>query len=98
MRPLKDQKSADSVRIQLRNLSKTIGRQTSTKITTDFPAAEMKPLLVNQQCVVYFDNVYICGSPFVMSRTDAQNGLDMVFNISCGLLMLRFIVIYVSLS
>jgi hypothetical protein len=25
-------------------------------------------------------NVYICGSPFVMSRTDAQNGLDMVFN------------------
>jgi hypothetical protein len=26
-------------------------------------------------------NVYICGSPFVMSRTesDAQNGLDMVF-------------------
>jgi hypothetical protein len=29
-------------------------------------------------------NVYICGSPFdfVMSRTDAQNGLDMVFNIN----------------
>jgi hypothetical protein len=26
-----------------------------------------------------FRNVYICGSPFVMSRTDAQNGLDMVF-------------------
>jgi hypothetical protein len=25
-------------------------------------------------------NVYICGSPFVMSRTDAQNGLDMVIN------------------
>jgi hypothetical protein len=24
-------------------------------------------------------NVYICGFPFVMSRTDAQNGLDMVF-------------------
>jgi hypothetical protein len=24
-------------------------------------------------------NVYICGSPFVMSRTDAQSGLDMVF-------------------
>ena len=22
-------------------------------------------------------NVYICGSPFVMSRTEAQNGLDM---------------------
>ena len=27
----------------------------------------------------YLGNVYICGSPFVMSRTDAQNGLDMVF-------------------
>jgi hypothetical protein len=27
-------------------------------------------------------NVYICGSPFVMSRTDAhaKNGLDMVCN------------------
>jgi hypothetical protein len=24
-------------------------------------------------------NVYICGPPFVMSRTDAQNALDMVF-------------------
>jgi hypothetical protein len=26
-------------------------------------------------------NVYFCGTPIVMSRTDAQNGLDMVFNI-----------------
>jgi hypothetical protein len=25
--------------------------------------------------------VYICWSPFVMSRTDAQNVLDMVFDI-----------------
>ena len=25
-------------------------------------------------------NVYICGSPFVMSRTDAQNGLYSIFN------------------
>ncbi len=25
-------------------------------------------------------NVYICGSPFVMSRTDAQNGLYRIFN------------------
>jgi hypothetical protein len=25
-------------------------------------------------------NVYICRSPFVMSRTDAQNGLDITFN------------------
>ena len=58
MLPFKDQKSADSVRRQLRNLSKTIGRQiqpvyTSRKIAADFPAAETKPPLVNQQCVVY---------------------------------------------
>jgi hypothetical protein len=25
-------------------------------------------------------NVYICGSSFVMSRTDAQNGLYSIFN------------------
>jgi hypothetical protein len=24
-------------------------------------------------------NVYICGFPFVMSRTDGQNGLHMIF-------------------
>jgi hypothetical protein len=32
-------------------------------------------------------NVYIYGSPFVMSRTDTQNGLDMVFkftSLNCG--------------
>ena len=27
-------------------------------------------------------NVYIWGSPFVMSRTDAQNGVDIIFNFS----------------
>lgn len=27
-----------------------------------------------------FGNVYICGSPFVMTRTDAQNGVYSVFN------------------
>jgi hypothetical protein len=26
-------------------------------------------------------NVYIWGSPFVMSRTDAQNGVDIIFNL-----------------
>jgi hypothetical protein len=25
-------------------------------------------------------NVYVWGSPFVMSRTDAQNGVDIIFN------------------
>jgi hypothetical protein len=27
-------------------------------------------------------NVYIWGSPFVMSRTDAQNGVDIIFKLS----------------
>ena len=27
-------------------------------------------------------NVYICGSPFVMSRTDAQNGLYSIYNVN----------------
>ena len=26
------------------------------------------------------DNVYIWGSPFDKSRTDAQNGVDIIFN------------------
>jgi hypothetical protein len=29
-------------------------------------------------------NVYICGSPFVMSRTDEQNRLGMIFNVGPG--------------
>ena len=28
-----------------------------------------------------FGNVYIWGSPFVMSRTDAQNGVDGIFKV-----------------
>jgi hypothetical protein len=27
-------------------------------------------------------NVYIWGSPFVMSRTDAQNGVDIIFKLA----------------
>ena len=70
MLPFKDQKSADSLRRQLRNLSKTIGRQiqpvyTSRKIATDFPAAETKPPLVNQQCVVYLFKCDLCDADYV---------------------------------
>ncbi len=28
-------------------------------------------------------SVYNCGCPFVMSRTDAQNGLDLIFKEAC---------------
>ena len=46
-------------------------------------------MLVNEYKPEFYDrkvrkmrnlgNVYICGSPFVMSRTDAQNGLYSIF-------------------
>ncbi|XP_028413786.1 uncharacterized protein LOC114536633 [Dendronephthya gigantea] len=68
--PFKDQKSADSVRRQLRNLGQTIGKQiqpvyTSRKIAADFPAAETKPPLVNQQCVVYHFKCDLCDADYV---------------------------------
>jgi hypothetical protein len=70
MLPFKDQKSADSVRRQLRNLSKTIGREiqpvyTSRKIAADFPTAETKLPLVSQQCVVYLFKCDLCDADYV---------------------------------
>ena len=70
MLPFKDQKSADSVRRQLRSLSKTIGRQikpvyTSRKIAAEFPVTEAKPPLVNQQCVVYLFKCDLCDADYV---------------------------------
>ena len=70
MLQFKDQKSADSVRRQLRNLSKTIGRQIhpfhkSRKIAADVPAAESKPPLVSQQCIVYFFKCDLCDADYV---------------------------------
>ena len=45
-------------------------------------------------------NVYICGSPFVMSRTDAQNGLYNIFKESIlsylGDFNLSFNIIYLK--
>ena len=47
-------------------------------------------MLVNEYKPEFYDRevrkmrnlgkIYICGSPFVMSRTDAQNGLYSIFN------------------
>jgi len=61
--PFKDQKSADSVRRQLRDLGKKIDhllqplslkkRTQEDFIREDLKATETKHLLVNQQCVVY---------------------------------------------
>jgi hypothetical protein len=39
-------------------------------------------------------SVYFCGSPFVMSRTDAQNGLHMVFKRFGNTLLMIYIYLY----
>ena len=54
--PFKDQKSADAVRKQLKDLSKKIETEpvyTSPKIGDKLKLQEEKPPLVNHQCVVY---------------------------------------------
>ncbi|KAL9950753.1 hypothetical protein ACROYT_G043308, partial [Oculina patagonica] len=56
--PFKDQKSADAVRKQLKDLGKKIGTElqpvyTSAKIGDKLKLQEEKPALVNNQCVVY---------------------------------------------
>ncbi len=38
---------------------------TSRKIAADFPAAETKPPLVNQQCVVYLLKCDLCDADYV---------------------------------
>ena len=65
--PFKDQESADSVRRQLSDLGKKVDRVlqlvfTSRKISEDLKVTETKPLLVNQQCVVYEFQCYSCDS------------------------------------
>ena len=56
--PFKDQKSANVVHRELRNLGRKIGHVlqpvfTSRKIPEHFRVTETKPSLVTQQCVVY---------------------------------------------
>ena len=56
--PFKDQKSADAVRKQLKDLGKKIGTEiqpvyTSAKIGDKLKLQEKNPALVNNQCVVY---------------------------------------------
>ena len=68
--PLRDQKSADSVRRQLSDLSKKIDRVlqpvfTSRKISEDLKITETKPSLVNQQCVVYEFQCNSCDSNYI---------------------------------
>ena len=70
--PFKDQKSADSLRRQLSDLSKKIDRVlqpvfTSRKISEDLKITETKPSLVNQQCVVYEFQCNSCDSNYIFT-------------------------------
>ena len=68
--PFKDQKSANSVRQQLGDLSRKINVDispvyTSRKIKDEIKVRENKPPLVNQQCVVYNFQCNLCDAGYV---------------------------------
>ena len=68
--PFKDQKSADIVRRQLRDLSIKIGKTLqpvfiSRKIENDVKIQEKKPPLINQQSVVYRFKCGLCDASYV---------------------------------
>jgi hypothetical protein len=69
--PFEDQKSADIVRRQLTGLGSLIGKTLqpifrSRKIKDEVQALEIKPPLVNQQCVVYkFKCDDLCDADYV---------------------------------
>ena len=68
--PFKDQKSADSVRRELSDLGKKIGRVlqpvfTSRKMSENLKVTKTKPSLVNQQCVVYEFQCNSCDSNYI---------------------------------
>ena len=68
--PFKDQTSANAVRRQMRDLSHKIGTTlqpvfTSRKLEQDLKPREIKPPIVNQQCVVYSFTCDLCDSDYV---------------------------------
>ena len=68
--PFKDQKSADAVRKQLKDLGKKIGTEiqpvyTSAKIGDKLKLQEKKPALVNNQCVVYSFKCDQCDADYI---------------------------------
>ena len=68
--PFKDQKSANSVRRQLGDLSRKINVDispvyTSRKIKDEIKVRENNPPLVNQQCVVYNFQCNLCDAGYV---------------------------------
>ena len=68
--PFKDQVAANAVRRQLRDLSHKIGPTlqpvfVSKKLGQDLKPKEIKPLIVNQQCVVYHFSCDLCDADYV---------------------------------
>ena len=68
--PFKDQASADILRTQLKDLSQKINTTiqpvfVSHKIERDLKLREVKPPVVNQQCLVYLFNCDLCDAGYV---------------------------------
>ena len=68
--PFKDQVAANAVRRQLRDLSHKIGPTlqpvfVSKKLGQDLKPKEIKPSIVNQQCVVYLFSCDLCDADYV---------------------------------
>jgi len=68
--PVKDQRSADTVRRQLSDLGKKINSDlrpvfTSKNIADEIKVAEAKPPLINQQCIVYKFRCDMCDADYV---------------------------------
>ena len=68
--PFKDQTSANAVRRQMRDLSHKIGSTLqpvfiSKKLEQDLKPKEIKPPIVNQQCVVYLFSCDLCDADYV---------------------------------
>ena len=78
--PFKEQKSADSVRKQLKNLGKLLNIDLcpvfiSRKVGEDLKHKEIKPALINEQSVVYKFECGWCDVALLVTRVDiSTNG------------------------
>jgi len=68
--PFKDQTSANLVKRQMHDFSHKIGTTvqpvfTSRKLEQDLKPREIKPPIINQQCVVYSFTCDLCDSDYV---------------------------------
>ena len=68
--PFKDQTSAHAVKRQMRDLSQKTGLAVqpifvSKKLEQDLKPKEVKPPLINKQCVVYLFSCDLCDTDYV---------------------------------